>query len=158
MEVPVIPGDPFIAVSLARAANTDAGVLAELTLSPLPFVREAALSNAATPLSAIAAAAPRALHTEAEIGVARSIASRPDAPPALLEGLIALLTPFTLDGSRRENWPHEQLAVALLNHSNLPDHVRVSFRSSVKVSKPIRSALPTAVCPSSQDSRDRSGA
>ncbi len=137
----MIPKDPLRAVTLARAPDTSPDILASLTLFPLAFVREAAISNLSTPLSAIANVAPRALSTEAEIGVARSIACRTDVPPSLLEQLIALLNPLHLDGSRRENWPHEQLALALLGHPNLPASAAPAFFKAVKVSKSLKSAV-----------------
>ncbi len=160
MKVPMVPEDPFRAVTLARAPDTDASVLADLTLSHLAFVREAAISNTGTPLSAIVGAVPLALNTDAEIGNARSIASRSDTPPALLEKLLALLNPSKLDGSRREHWPHEQLAVDLLSHTNLPEGVCRSFLDKVKVSKRVRLALSSAAVTvaSEESATNRSGA
>ncbi|MEO5596433.1 MAG: hypothetical protein ABIQ97_04750 [Lysobacteraceae bacterium] len=137
----MIPKDPSRAIALARSSDTSPDVLASLTLSPLAFVREAAISNLSTPFSSIAKVAPCALNSEAEIGIARSIASRRDVPPSLLEQLIALLSPLHLDGSRRENWPHEQLAVALLSHPNLPGSAATAFFKAVKVSKSVKSAV-----------------
>ena len=137
----MIPKDPFRAVTLARAPDTSPEILASLTLSPLAFVREAAITNASTPLTAITTVAPLTLNTEAELGIARSIASRPDVPRSLLEQLIALLNPLQLDGSRRENWPHEQLALALLSHPNLPNSAAPAFFKAVKVSKSLKSAV-----------------
>ena len=130
--------DPFLARTLANATDTDPAVLAALTSSSHAFVREAALSNQATPLSALAGAIPSSLSTEAQVGIARAIASREDAPPALLEQLLALLEPSNIDGSRRENWPYEQLASALLVHRNISEPLRDGFMSKYKLSKRVR--------------------
>ena len=133
--------DPFLASALAHATDTDPAVLAALTFSSHGFVREAALSNQATPLSALTVAIPSSLGTEAQVGIARAIASRDDAPPALLEQLLALLEPSTIDGSRRENWRYEQLASALLVHRNISEAVKDAFMTRVKLSKRVRSLV-----------------
>jgi hypothetical protein len=131
--------DPFIGRTLANATDTAPEVLAALTSSSHAFVREAALSNQATPLTAVAAAIPSSLRTEAQVGIARAIASRDDAPTALLEQLLVLVEPSKIDGSRRENWPYEQLVSALLFHRNLSAPVKEAFLSKTKLSKRVRS-------------------
>ncbi len=134
-----ITQDPFIGRTLANATDTSPEILAALTSSSHAFVREAALSNQATPLAAVSAAIPSSLSTEAQAGIARAIASRNDTPTALLEQLLVLVEPSKIDGSRRENWPYEQLVSAVLVHQNLSAPVKEDFISKTKLSKRVHS-------------------
>jgi hypothetical protein len=137
----MIPTDPQQAVTLARALDTSPDILTALTLSPLPFVREAALSNLLTPLSAAIAVVPKSLNSPGEIGIAKAIASRPDATESLLFSVLSLFGPSQLDGARRENWPCEQLAVALLIHPNCSARATIALCNKVRLPKNLRATV-----------------
>ncbi len=84
---------------------------------------------------------PSTLENEADRRVAAAVVSNPlTAGPALL-AVARLLPPERLEGSRRENWPWENLALAMLSDGHFPETEAVSVIQSAHLSNDFKVRL-----------------
>jgi hypothetical protein len=94
--------------------------LCALAASDLAFLREAAAAHPCSTPDLLATLVPHDLSNDVAQRIANALALNPSTPSDVLERLLGLLDPQVLDGSRRENWPFDQLAVNVLRHPRCP--------------------------------------
>lgn len=115
-----LPTDPSQAAALARSPDLSSEQLQALATSDLPFLREAAAQHPQSSPELLASLVPKQLSDDAALRIARSLSVNPSAPAQVLAALLQILDPELLDGSRRENWRFEQLAIDILRHPTCP--------------------------------------
>jgi len=133
--------DPAKASALSRDAATPLATLQELARSDLPFLRENVARHPNVSPELLLNLIPSALESDGDLSVAIAVASNPRTPIAALVGIIELLRPERLDGSHRENWRWENLAVAALSHRNVPEDVAANAIDSLALAKSLRVRL-----------------
>jgi len=130
--------DPSKATAISRDPTTPLATLEALAKSDLPFLRENVARHPNVTPELLVDLVPSALESDGDLSVAMAIASNPRTPIAALLGILRLLRSERLDGSRRENWRWENLAVTVLSHRNVPEDVTVSAINSLALARSLR--------------------
>jgi hypothetical protein len=139
MRVP--PTDPKKASDAARDPATTANDLRGLARSEYGFVRESVARHRNTDPEILSSLVPQDLKSDANRSIAGALAHNEATPAEALSSLLLLLDLEQLDGARRENWPFEHLAAALLDHPELPEESATSVLSFPHLSKRIKLAV-----------------
>lgn len=133
-----VPEDPVQAKALAADPGTSPDVLCSLAKSRARFIRDAAILNLSTPREFVEGLLPRSLGTATSIEVATAIVGRADLSEPALNQILSLLQSDHVNGSRREHWPVEQLAVAVVTHKNCPPAAFADFLRRTNPSTSLR--------------------
>ena len=136
-----IPTDPARLAALARNVTTSLATLEQLAKSDLTFIREDVARHPNATGELLLRLVPTTLENEADRRVAAAVVSNPLTPGPALLAVARLLPPERLDGSRRENWPWEDLAVATLSHANFPVTDAVRLIQSTHLSNDLKVRL-----------------
>jgi hypothetical protein len=134
--------DPSKAAALSRDETTSLATLEELAQSDLPFLRENVARHPNVTPELLLELVPTWLETDGDLSVAKAVVSNSRTPSAALLAVIRLLRYERLDGSRRENWRWEDVALIALSHRNVPgdDAVKVIESLGLPKSLKVRSA------------------
>ena len=133
--------DPAKASALSRDVTTPLATLEELARSELPFLRENVARHPNVTSELLLSLVPSALASESEFSVAMAVLSNPRTPGGAILSLIQLLTRERVDGTRRENFAWERLAVAALGHPNVPTVPAEEAIQSLALPKSLRIRL-----------------
>ena len=133
--------DPKQASDAARNPNTPPSELAVLSQSEFGFVREYIANNPNTTSEVLEALIPIDLKSEVNRHIANALARNAHSASGILSEILAMLDFKDLDGSRRENWPYENLIIDVLSHPNLGEADANAVLSSVHLSKRIKLSL-----------------
>ena len=125
-----IPADPAKKAALARDVNTPTVILEELAKSPLVFLREDVARHPNATPELLSNIAPERLESDTDLRIAVALVSNPITPPSVLVSLLRHLKSEKVDGSHRENWKWEDLAVKTLCHRNCPEPEAAVFLST----------------------------
>lgn len=136
-----IPTDPTKAAALARNANTSLVTLEQLAISDLTFLREAVAHHPNVTVELLLRLVPLSLENEADRRVAAAVVSNPLTSGSALLAVARLLPPERLEGSRREDWTWEDLALAALSHGNFPETEAVNLIQSAHLSNDFKVRL-----------------
>jgi hypothetical protein len=133
--------DPAKASALSRDVTTPLATLEELAQSDLPFLRENVARHPNVTPELLLELVPSSLETDGDLSVAKAVVSNPQTPSAALLAVIRLLRSERLDGSRRENWRWEYLALIALSHRNVPGDDAVKAIKSLGLAKSLKVRL-----------------
>jgi hypothetical protein len=140
--------DPAKASALARDPRTPAETLETLAAAGLPFLREYVAVHPNATADLLRRLAPTTLRTENDVALARALTTNEATPSDAIGGLLEAIGPDAVDGSRRENRPHEELALRLLAHPNCPEDAAARFVGARDLPRPFRVSLAQGVASS----------
>ena len=79
--------------------------------------------------------------TDLGLALARAIARNARTQSTTLAKIMGLLSPDKLDGSRRENWPFEDLAALVLTHRNCPEREGAAFLERARLPRELKARI-----------------
>lgn len=121
------PTDPAKAVAAARSTDATIDELQVLARSPYKFVREYVANNPNVTSGILFGIVPPEVESDTNYGIARAIVRSPRASADILRTLSELIDIARCDGSRRENYRFEELAIAVAVHPNCPPELTLSI-------------------------------
>jgi hypothetical protein len=133
--------DPSKASALSRDVTTSLATLEELAQSDLPFLRENVARHPNVTAELLLSLVPSSLESDGDLSVAKAVVSNPRTPSTALLAVIRLLQSERLDGSRRENWRWEDVAVVALSHGNIPGDDAVNAIESLELPRSLKIRL-----------------